>query len=71
MRFRTWLSPKLASLGNALKAYRVNPRAVWFGVACWLLWSGVQEFSPAAARITLGVVFLAAIFWPEAKKGRP
>jgi hypothetical protein len=72
MRLWQWLSPKLASLSNAVTAYRVNPRAVVYGVACWLLWSGVREFSPPAARIALGLVFLVGLLWPErAKKGHP
>lgn len=72
MRLRQWLSSSLAFLAKSLAAYRVNARAVIFSVACWLLWSGVREFSPPAARIVLGSVFLVAILWPErARKGRP
>lgn len=72
MRFRQWLSPSLASLAKAFTAYRVNPRAVVFAAACWLLWSGVREFSPPAARIVLGSVFLIGLLWPERRqKGQP
>ena len=72
MRLLSWLTPKLATLGKALAAYRVNPRALVFGVSCWLLFSGVQEFSPPAARIVLGSVFLIGLLWPERRaKGSP
>lgn len=68
MRLRSWLS----SIAKASTAYHVNPRAVVFGVACWLLWSGVREFSPPAARIVLGTVFLIGLFWPDrSKKAAP
>jgi hypothetical protein len=71
MRLWQWLSPKLTTAARAVSAYRLNPRAVVFGAACWLLWSGVREFSPPAARIVLGIVFLLGLFWPERmpKKG--
>lgn len=73
MRLRQWLAPKLATLAQAASAYRVNPRAVVFGAACWLLWSGVRAWSPPAARIVLGSVFLLALLWPERRprKGQP
>lgn len=70
MRLRPWLAPKFAHLAHAISAYRVNARSVVFGAACWLLWSGVHAFSPPAARIALGSVFLVGLLWPErAKKG--
>lgn len=72
MRLRSWLSPKLASIRQAVTGYRVNPRALVFGASCWLLWSGVREFSPPAAKIVLGAVFLVGLLWPERRpKGQP
>lgn len=69
MRLKSWLAPKLATIIQSVSAVRINSRAVVFGVACWLLWSGVREFSPPAARIVLGSIFLIGVLWPERKKG--
>jgi hypothetical protein len=70
MRLRSWLAPKLSSFVRTSSAYRINARSVVFGVSCWLLFSGVREFSPPAARIVLGSVFLIGLLWPErSKKG--
>lgn len=65
MPFRSWLAPVLALIRPALAAYRLNPRALVFAAACWLLFSGVAEFSPPAARIVLGAVFMVALLWPD------
>jgi hypothetical protein len=68
MRLKSWLAPKLATIWKAVTAIRLNPRAVVFGVACSLLFSGVREFSAPAAKIVLGTVFLIALLWPEPRK---
>lgn len=68
MRLWSWLKPQLASARNALAGYRLNPRALVFGCACALVWSGVRHWSPPAARIALGLILFIGLVWPEGRR---
>lgn len=61
MRLPSWLKPMLDRLAAALSAYRVNPRALVFAVACWLVWSGWSHWSPPGARVVTGLILLHAV----------
>jgi len=85
MRLRTWLTRSLAVLRSApsrllscarivartLAAFRLNPRACVFMLSCWLVFSGLRDWSPPAAKIAVGLILLTTLLRTEPAPPNP
>ena len=62
MRLRLWLTSFSAALGTFFTTYRLNPRALAHLLALSLIYSGLAEWSPAAARTITGSILMLTLY---------